>query len=396
MSRKYLDSHPWITFRLDLRRADPVLWLNLGEAVSKCQHIAGVPLRPNIAEELHQIYLAKGVSANTAIEGNTLSETQVLEHVRGKLSVPESMGYQKQEVDNVLKACNTITQAITGPGDDPNICSDLLCGYNRQVLEGLKLAEDVVPGAFRLHSVVVGNVYRGAPAEDCSWLVDEMCRWLNGPEFQPPHDRYRVAFAILRAAMAHLYLAWIHPFGDGNGRTARLLEFHLLLAAGVPTPAAHLFSDYYNRTRSEYYRQLALASQSGGDVLPFLHYAVKGFVEGLRLQLEVIRAQQWMVSWENYVHELFREGRMSENQKRRRDLVLDLSHADEFVEISRIPSLSPRLAVAYSGDKTRVLRYDISEVVKLGLMEHAHGKVRARREIILAFLPKRAQGRAIQ
>ena len=395
MSRKYLSSHPWITFRLDLRRADPVLWLNLGEAVSKCQHIAGVPLRPSIAKELHQVYLAKGVSANTAIEGNTLTETQVLEHVRGGLKVPESMDYQKQEVDNVLRACNAITEAITGPGDDPQLCEGLLCGYNRQVLEGLKLEEDVVPGKFRSHSVLVGKVYRGAPSEDCPYLVDEMCRWLNGPDFQPPHDRYRVAFAILRAAMAHLYLAWIHPFGDGNGRTARLLEFHLLLSAGVPTPAAHLFSDYYNRTRAEYYRQLAVASQSGGDVIPFLHYAVQGFVEGLRQQLEMIRNQQWMVSWENFVHEVFRDGKLTENQKRRRDLVLDLSHADGFVEISRIPSLTPRLAVAYAGDKMRVLRYDISELAKMELVDHQPGKVRARREMILAFLPRRAAGRAI-
>ncbi len=34
----------------------------------------------------------------------------------------------------------------------------------------------------------------------------------------------RVAAAILRAVLAHLYIAWIHPFGDGNGRTARLAK----------------------------------------------------------------------------------------------------------------------------------------------------------------------------
>ncbi len=38
-------------------------------------------------------------------------------------------------------------------------------------------------------------------------------------------------------------MAWIHPFGDGNGRTARLLEFLILARCGmVPLPAAHLLS----------------------------------------------------------------------------------------------------------------------------------------------------------
>jgi hypothetical protein len=75
-------------------------------------------------------------------------------------------------------------------------------------------------------------------------------------------------YAILKAMVAHLYLAWTHPFGDGNGRTARLIEFHILLSAGVPSPAAHLFSNHYNQTRAEYYRQLDRASKSGGH--PFL------------------------------------------------------------------------------------------------------------------------------
>jgi Fic family protein len=394
MNRLFERSHPWISYRLDLRQADPVLWLNLGEAASKCEHLAGVPLRPSTASRLHQVYLAKGAAATTAIEGNTLSEEQVLQHIEGHLKLPPSMEYLRQEVDNVVRACNDIAAAIAGPDDDPHLCSNLLCGYNRQVLKGMDLNDDVIPGVFRTHSVLVGP-YRGAPAEDCDWLMDRLCEWLNGTDFHPPQERYRVPFALLRAIMAHLYLAWIHPFGDGNGRTARLLEFHLLLSAGVPLPAAHLLSDHYNRTRMEYYRQLDRASKSGGDVLPFVQYAVQGFVEGLREQLQTVRAQQWQVSWENHVHEAFREERASENNKRRRDLVLDLSARDGFVDISAIRLLTPRLALAYSKVAERGLRLDLSELERLGLVERTHGRVRARREMILAFLPAKAKGRAL-
>ncbi len=75
--RPYEGSHPFISFHLDLRRAGPELWLLLGEAQSKCDHISGIPLRPSVAHALHSLYLVKGVQATTAIEGNTLTESEV-------------------------------------------------------------------------------------------------------------------------------------------------------------------------------------------------------------------------------------------------------------------------------------------------------------------------------
>jgi Fic family protein len=63
--------------------------------------------------------------------------------------------------------------------------------------------------------------------------------------------------ALMKAILTHLYIAWIHPFGDGNGRTARLAELQILLAAGMPMPASHLLSNHYNTTRTDLYRQPA-------------------------------------------------------------------------------------------------------------------------------------------
>ena len=79
--RTFERTHAWITFRLDLSRAAPELWLGLGEAASKCEHLSRVPLRPATALQVHQLYLAKGAAATTAIEGNTLSEAEVLKAV---------------------------------------------------------------------------------------------------------------------------------------------------------------------------------------------------------------------------------------------------------------------------------------------------------------------------
>lgn len=385
----YEQTHPWISFRLDLRQADWGLWLDLGEASSKCEHLAGAPLQPEVAKLLHEIFLAKGAAGTTAIEGNTLSEAQVLQHIRGELELPASQAYLRQEVDNIVRACNGIAAAIVGPTATPHLCMELLCDYNRQVLAGLELKSDVVPGELRKHSVIVGNVYRGAPAEDCRYLLERMCQWLN-QEFSAPNPAQQLPFAILKASIAHLYLAWIHPFGDGNGRTARLLEFHILLEAGVPLPAAHLLSDHYNRTRADYYRQLDTASKSGGDVLPFLRYACRGLVDGLREQIKEVRSQQWQVMWEHHVHETFRDHKSSENTKRLREVVLALGRAGDWVEVSRLNQLTPKLATAYALKTERTLQRDLNDIFRTGLIERVHGKVRAKREIILAFLPARA------
>jgi Fic family protein len=377
----YQQTHPWISFQFDFSRADPRLWLLLGEAHSKCEHIAGTPLRPEVAEELHQIYLAKGVLATTAIEGNTLSEEQVRELLEGKLKLPPSQEYLAQEVENVIRVCNFLDENR----EEAAISPARIRMFNSMVLKDLQLTEGVIPGEYRTHPVLVGSVYRGAPPQDCEFLINRLCEWLNGADFKAPQGLETV-YAIIKAVVAHLYLAWIHPFGDGNGRTARLVEFQILLAAGFPSPASHLLSNHYNQTRNEYYRQLALASRSGGDILPFVGYAVRGFVDGLKEQLALIRTQQWDVAWRNYVHEEFRD-KHTRSDKRRRDLVLDLSRKNKAVPIAEVVDLSSRIARQYAGKSYRTLQRDLSILEKLNLIERTAKDVRAKREIILAFLP---------
>ena len=63
----YNSSHPWLTFEADLKRIDWHFWLIAGEAISKCEHLAGVALGPDAARELMKVYLVKGALATTAI-----------------------------------------------------------------------------------------------------------------------------------------------------------------------------------------------------------------------------------------------------------------------------------------------------------------------------------------
>ena len=385
--RTYEATHPWLKFSVRLTDAAPKFWLQLGECQSKCEHIARVPLRPGTAKDLYKVYLAKGVLATTAIEGNTLSEKEVLEHLEGKLRLPPSREYLATEIDNIVAGCNA-TLGVLAAGGTPVVSVESIRELNRTVLRGLNVEEGVAAGEFRTHSVLVGR-YRGAPAEDCEFLIQKLVEWLNGEAFQPTEE-LAVVYAILKAVLAHLYLAWIHPFGDGNGRTARLLEFQILLSAGVPAASAHLLSNHYNLTRTEYYRQLDRASKSGGDVLPFISYAVEGFLDGLKLQIETIWEQQWDIVWRNYVHEFFRE-RTSASHVRRRRLVLDLSQSSQPVPMSEIPEISPRLAKAYARCTHRTLARDLNALVQEGLIAKTPKGYRACKELILAFLPQRVR-----
>ena len=110
--RTYKKTHSWLTFQIDLRLIDYATWISLGEAQSKCEHISGVPLRPSVAQQLHLVYLAKGVLATTAIEGNTLTESEVIKHLEGKLKLPPSKEYLAKEIDNIIAACDKIATDI--------------------------------------------------------------------------------------------------------------------------------------------------------------------------------------------------------------------------------------------------------------------------------------------
>lgn len=384
--RTYQTTHPWINFTLDLRGSGLRLWTVLGEAASKIEHLSRVPIKPALSQELHLVYLAKGVAATTAIEGNTLTEAQVRKRIEGQLQLPLSQNYLQREIDNVLAAVEHVANQVLSEPQD-GITPFEIQTYNGMILKDLPVEKGVAPGELRNYEVSVGP-YSGAPARDCEHLLDRLCVWLReihlGSEAVSP-----TILAIIKAVLAHLYLAWIHPFGDGNGRTARLLEFRILLAAGVPTPACHLLSNHYNQTRAEYYRQLNYASQSGGNVIPFLTYATQGLVDQLREQLDLIWVQQWDLAWRDLVHELLPDSE-GEAAKRKRHLALDLAPLDAPHPIEKASDISVRLAKDYAVLSERTLRRDIHELEKLGLVIVKEGTIFADRSILNAFMPARA------
>ena len=223
MAHRYMETHPWITFRFD--PAHDMTSMRLGEAFSKCQHLSGTPLQPGLADDLANVYLAKGVNATTAIEGNTLSEDEVQGILEGDRQLPASQEYLQQEVENVRDVLQRVHDDAFG-GVPFRLTPEWLKLQNRGILKGIACEDHVVPGEFTSKTLLVGSVYRGAPPADVPYLVDRLCDWINalidGSADQSADVRFVNAFTA--AVLGHLYIAWIHPFGDGNGRTARALS----------------------------------------------------------------------------------------------------------------------------------------------------------------------------
>lgn len=387
--REYERTHPWIDFKAtDVNDVQPRHWMLLGEAQSKCEHLAGAPLQPDVAAQLYTVTLIKGALATTAIEGNTLTEDQVRGILEGSWEAPPSRQYQEQEVRNLLDALQDLHDRIVA-GENIEFTTELICQFNYQVLKGTQFRPGVVPGEIRTDSVIVGT-YKAAPPEDCAYLLDRLVEWLNGPTFVHADPEIQFALILAKAVYAHLYIAWIHPFGDGNGRTARLLEFVFLASSGlVPIPAAHLLSNHYNLTRDRYYRELDLASKPGQSTLGFLSYAIEGFIDGIREAIAMVRQQQLHVAWVNYVHERFGAMPNTKASARQRSLVLAMPMTG-VVPRADLEGLTPKIAKLYASAGPRVLPRDLNQLAKLGLIRRVRRGYRTRSEVVQAFLPPMA------
>ena len=384
-TRPHERTHPWLTFKFDLGRLRPADWLALGRAAADCGHIADTPLDPVVADEIHQLHLAKGALATTAIEGNTLSEAEARQAIAGTLELPPSRAHLKRELDNIVAACNKLVEQLRTTRRLP-LTVEALAEMNAAVLDGLEVDAHVDPGQVRTSNVTVGR-YRCPEARDARFLIERLCSTLTD---MPAPDIDPTAFAILKAIFAHLYLVWIHPFGDGNGRTARLLELAILLEAGLPQPTCHLLSNHYNQTRPNYYRQLDRASKAPDGPHGFIAYALTGFVDGLHEQKRLIREHQWQVAWVHFVHESFRRVR-STGDRRQRALALALSSHTTPIALDDVPNLNADMARAYAALSRRTLVRDVEALRQRGLLLVSAEGVAADRERVLGFLPWRHQ-----
>jgi Fic family protein len=177
------------------------------------------------------------VSGSTGIEGNPLDPAAVEEVLAG--AAVEADADHVREVENYNRALNLARDAAARPGFTWS--HEVIHLVNATVMEGLTRdtrgdyrgpGEDVYVGIFTGPSPLM------VPS-----LMDELVEWLRRTDREPP---------LVRSALLHLNIIAIHPFNDGNGRTARILSAMELIRDGVRAPELISIEAYLRRNRDEY------------------------------------------------------------------------------------------------------------------------------------------------
>jgi len=380
------DKYPHIRFARHWT-VTPKATYELGQCDAIVQAISGTPILPEYQALLLNLSLTKGAQATTAIEGNTLTDDEVQQVAAGE-SLPPSKEYQEKEVKNILDAFNAILALAVGEGIDHRITPELLLSYHRMIGKELGDHFDAIPGQFRTDARTVGP-YRCPDHEDVPQLVDLLSEWLPR-EFHFGSSQ-TFAEAVIQAVVTHVYVEWIHPFADGNGRTGRLVEFYILLRAGNPDIASHILSNFYNDTRPEYYRQLqnAYAKQ---DLTDFVEYAVQGFRDGLLSTLSTIQASQFELTWIKLIYDRFAEKRVVKRTvfNRRRHLALAFPR-NRTLKLEEVDLISPEVARAYANLSERTVRRDLEELEKMGIVLATEGGFAANVGLLKRDVPQRTR-----
>ena len=373
-----MGSHDFIRFPPALAQLSARTWLLLGEIQATTQTVRASPVLPAHSYELEKQYLAKGIHGTTAIEGNGFSEDEVAKIIGDELPAYASRIAELRQIKNMAEAYNMVARDEMF-GGSPQFSPDKLNRYHQLVLSGLgeNNGRQVPVGAMREHRVEVGR-YLAPPPEDCETLVEQYCEWLNSDEAASYGlDGYDIARSIIKALVAHVTFAWIHPYGDGNGRMARLIEHVILLRAGLPEVCTHVLSYFYSKTRRQYYIELQRshgefndgAYPAVGDLRRFIEYALEGFMDELGELTLVIGSMQVQAIWRDHIHACF-PSILTTVQQRQMRLALDLTDrcVDQPLMLEQIRELSAAVEHAYADESDAVLAQDLDALVKMDLL----------------------------
>ena len=247
---------------------------NLTAIASAREVIEQAHLVPQWEAKLRRQALLHSTHSSTAIEGNKLTLKQVEELADGKKIIATDK--DKQEVLNYLEAMDSIPK-LAKKGKIK--VEDLLKIHNNVSKRTLRSNAD--SGAFRKQQVYVGKrifdgtgfkeivEYMPPPTKDVQRLVDEFIKWLN-------FDKTWEINPVVLAAIVHYEIARIHPFIDGNGRTARLFATLILYLSGFDHRRIFALDDFYDQDRESYYGALKTVQKGDGDLTKWIEYFTDG------------------------------------------------------------------------------------------------------------------------
>mgnify|MGYP002631835998 FL=1 len=249
------------------------------------QAIDDLPLTPRVIARLRYTARLASTHYSTRIEGNALSEAEVDRVIRQVGGLP---GHERdeQEVLGYFAALELVEQLAT---QATPVTPQIVRRIHATVMAGGRPRRRGTPfrdGQNVIRDGLTGRiVYLPPEASDVPQLMTDLTAWLKSAIAAGwPHP--------LRAAVAHYQMATVHPFYDGNGRTARLLTTLILHQTGYGLSGACSLDEYYAREPAAYYAALRIGpshndylGRAEADITPWVDY----FCEGMAISFEAVR-----------------------------------------------------------------------------------------------------------
>lgn len=256
--------------------------------------IANAPLVPGWEAKFRDEALTRTVHFGTKIEGNDLTAEQAskvvkLEQVIDVKTVTEQTGIiardrDVQEVINYRNVIKWIDQWQDYVKNPSFFSVDILKTLHSLTTKGI--VEEQYVGEYRDKQVIVrsategGIVFRPPVSVEVPYLVDDFFEWLNDSKSQSE------THPIFKAAITHYQTVYVHPFIEGNGRTARALATLVLYAAGYDIKRFFSIEQYFDKDVEAYYEALLSVQQTqNNDMTYWLEY----FCYGLASEIEKVK-----------------------------------------------------------------------------------------------------------
>ena len=321
-----------------------------------------IPFQRRWVEALQEMQLKLEVAGTSRIEGADFAGGELDAAMQ---QTPEQLFTRSQRQAH---AAMQTYRWITKIPDDKPMTKELICEMHRRIVTG---ADDdhCEPGAIRRadHNVNFGAPrHRGAEGgHECNYAMDKMIEAVQKGFGE--HDQ------LIQALALHYHFAAMHPFDDGNGRTARVLEALFLQRAGMRDSTFIAMSNYYYDEKKAYLESLAAVRQLDYDLTPFLKFGLRGIaLQSHRLASELRRHVSREV-FRSLMHDLF--GRLQTKRKRviaKRQMAI-LEHLLTFTEIEW-PVFLQDIIKLYGDVKnpTKALIRDLNHLIALGAMTYRH------------------------
>ena len=179
----------------------------------------------------------------------------VLNYLEALDYIPEYSSKKALNIELFLKIHKTVTDGTLQNKTDCGVFRNRQVFVGRRVFDGTGFKEIVE--------------YMPPETKDVPRLVTEFLDWLNT-------EGVKNINPVILAGVVHYEIARIHPFIDGNGRTARLMASLILYKSGFDHRRFFALDDYYDENRAAYYGALKTVQQNKGDITLWLEYFTGG------------------------------------------------------------------------------------------------------------------------